>query len=70
VHAPTQLSLNRSVFEILNLQYYAYTQGDVFGCVADVGWVTGHTYAVYGPLLLGIYTYIQPCKHIYVYTPK
>jgi acyl-coenzyme A synthetase/AMP-(fatty) acid ligase len=31
------------------------TQGDVFGCVADVGWVTGHTYAVYGPLLLGIH---------------
>eukprot|EP00611_Tribonema_gayanum_P013456 TRINITY_DN2439_c0_g3_i6.p1 TRINITY_DN2439_c0_g3~~TRINITY_DN2439_c0_g3_i6.p1 ORF type:complete len:714 (-),score=226.03 TRINITY_DN2439_c0_g3_i6:394-2535(-) len=27
--------------------------GDVFGCVADVGWITGHTYCIYGPLLLG-----------------
>uniref|UniRef100_A0A914XPJ1 acetate--CoA ligase n=1 Tax=Plectus sambesii TaxID=2011161 RepID=A0A914XPJ1_9BILA len=28
--------------------------GDVFGCVADVGWITGHTYAVYGPLCNGV----------------
>jgi len=27
--------------------------GDVFWCTADVGWVTGHTYIVYGPLLNG-----------------
>jgi acetate--CoA ligase len=26
---------------------------DVHWCTADVGWITGHTYAVYGPLLLG-----------------
>src|SRR5256884_5252221 len=26
---------------------------DVFWCTADVGWVTGHTYLVYGPLALG-----------------
>jgi acetyl-CoA synthetase len=25
--------------------------GDIFWCTADIGWVTGHTYAVYGPLL-------------------
>ena len=24
--------------------------GDRFGCVADIGWITGHTYTVYGPL--------------------
>jgi len=30
--------------------------GDVFGCVADVGWITGHSYVVYGPLLNGITT--------------
>ncbi|CAD2108730.1 acetyl-CoA synthetase [Plasmodium vinckei petteri] len=29
---------------------------DIFGCVADIGWVTGHTYVVYGPLLNGITT--------------
>ncbi len=27
--------------------------GDIFWCTADVGWVTGHTYIVYGPLLNG-----------------
>ena len=26
-------------------------QGDIFWCTADIGWVTGHTYGVYGPLL-------------------
>jgi acetyl-coenzyme A synthetase (EC 6.2.1.1) len=26
---------------------------DRFGCVADIGWITGHTYVLYGPLLLG-----------------
>lgn len=29
---------------------------DVFCCVADCGWVTGHTYTVYGPLSLGATT--------------
>ena len=33
-------------------------QGDVFGCVADVGWITGHSYVVYGPLSLGVTTVI------------
>lgn len=27
---------------------------DVFGCLADIGWITGHTYVVYGPLLAGV----------------
>jgi acetyl-CoA synthetase len=27
---------------------------DIFWCTADVGWVTGHTYAAYGPLALGV----------------
>lgn len=31
-------------------------RGDVFGCLADVGWITGHSYIVYGPLALGITT--------------
>ena len=29
-------------------------ESDVFWCTADVGWVTGHSYVVYGPLALGI----------------
>ncbi len=28
-------------------------EGDIYACVADVGWITGHTYIVYGPLALG-----------------
>ena len=27
---------------------------DVFWCTADIGWVTGHTYVVYGPLSNGV----------------
>ncbi len=35
---------------------FQYNQGDVFWCTADVGWITGHTYIVYGPLLAGATT--------------
>lgn len=31
-------------------------EGDIHGCVADVGWITGHTYILYGPLLNGTTT--------------
>ncbi|KAK6089393.1 hypothetical protein P3W45_001639 [Vairimorpha bombi] len=31
---------------------------DVFACTADIGWITGHTYSVYGPLLNGSCTVI------------
>ena len=30
----------------------------MFACVADCGWITGHTYTVYGPLSLGATTVI------------
>ncbi len=32
---------------------FQYNQGDVYWCTADVGWITGHSYIVYGPLLSG-----------------
>jgi acetyl-CoA synthetase len=32
---------------------FQYTQDDIYWCTADVGWITGHTYIVYGPLLSG-----------------
>ncbi len=32
---------------------FNYKDGDVYWCTADVGWVTGHSYVVYGPLLCG-----------------
>jgi acetyl-CoA synthetase len=30
---------------------FDYKQGEVFWCTADIGWVTGHSYVVYGPLM-------------------
>lgn len=32
---------------------FQYNEGDVYFCSADIGWVTGHSYIVYGPLLSG-----------------
>jgi acetyl-CoA synthetase len=32
---------------------FQYSEGDVYWCTADIGWVTGHSYIVYGPLLTG-----------------
>lgn len=32
---------------------FDYKQGDVYWCTADVGWITGHSYIVYGPLANG-----------------
>jgi len=32
---------------------FDYREDDVFWCTADVGWITGHTYVVYGPLMNG-----------------
>lgn len=35
---------------------YQYDEQDVFWCTADIGWITGHSYIVYGPLLSGATT--------------
>lgn len=35
---------------------FDYRQGDVFWCAADIGWVTGHSYMLYGPLANGATT--------------
>jgi len=35
---------------------FQYKEGDVFWCTADIGWITGHSYIVYGPLLAGATT--------------
>lgn len=32
---------------------FQYTENDVFWCTADIGWITGHSYIVYGPLANG-----------------
>ena len=35
---------------------FQYSEGDTYWCTADVGWITGHSYIVYGPLLRGAKT--------------
>ncbi len=35
---------------------FDYHDGEIYWCTADVGWITGHTYSVYGPLLNGATT--------------
>jgi acetyl-CoA synthetase len=45
------------VFASMTHQYvFDYHDGDIYWCTADVGWVTGHTYIVYGPLANGAVT--------------
>ncbi|HLG04113.1 MAG TPA: acetate--CoA ligase [Bacteroidia bacterium] len=35
------------------LNVFQYNEKDIYWCTADIGWVTGHSYLVYGPLLAG-----------------
>ena len=45
------------VYASLTHQYvFDYHPGDIYWCTADVGWVTGHSYIVYGPLANGAVT--------------
>jgi acetyl-CoA synthetase len=45
------------VWASMTHQYtFDYHEGDIFWCTADVGWVTGHSYIVYGPLANGATT--------------
>jgi acetyl-CoA synthetase len=59
------------VFASLTHQYvFDYHDGDIYWCTADVGWITGHSYIVYGPLsngatsliFEGIPTYPSPSR--------
>ena len=56
-----------------HLQYYFdYQPGEIFACLADIGWITGHSYVVYGPLCNGATTLLfdstaihpNPCELI------
>ena len=40
-----------SAYTFLNV--FQYDEDDIYWCTADVGWITGHSYIVYGPLLCG-----------------
>src|SRR5688572_6506540 len=37
---------------------FQYNPGEIYWCTADVGWITGHSYIIYGPLLAGATTLI------------
>jgi len=42
------------VYTAITFKYiFDYHDGDIFWCTADIGWVTGHSYIVYGPLCAG-----------------
>ncbi|MBC8047700.1 MAG: acetate--CoA ligase, partial [Fimbriimonadaceae bacterium] len=38
------------------LNVFQYDERDIFWCTADIGWITGHSYIIYGPLLNGATT--------------
>ncbi|MGR3810415.1 acetate--CoA ligase [Jiulongibacter sp. NS-SX5] len=40
-----------STYSFLNV--FQYDPGDVYFCTADIGWITGHSYIIYGPLAAG-----------------
>ena len=48
--------LNLGFYNVFFQYVFDYHPGDIFGCVADIGWITGHTYVVYGPLSNGATT--------------
>ncbi|KAF7651920.1 hypothetical protein LDENG_00103720 [Lucifuga dentata] len=54
------------LYAALTHQYvFDYRDGDVFGCVADIGWITGHSYVVYGPLCNGATTVLFESTPVY-----
>ena len=40
----------------LRQMVFNHEENDVFGCMADIGWIAGHSYVVYGPLCNGATT--------------
>ncbi|XP_063016385.1 acetyl-coenzyme A synthetase 2-like, mitochondrial [Melospiza melodia melodia] len=54
------------LFAALTHKYvFDYQDRDIFGCVADIGWITGHTYVVYGPLCNGGTTVLFESTPVY-----
>ncbi|XP_069394196.1 acetyl-coenzyme A synthetase 2-like, mitochondrial isoform X1 [Paralichthys olivaceus] len=54
------------LYTSLTHQYvFDHRDGDVFGCVADIGWITGHSYVIYGPLCNGATTVLFESTPVY-----
>jgi acetyl-CoA synthetase len=51
VHGGYMVGVHRSIKWIFDLK-----PGDIYWCTADPGWITGHSYIVYGPLMAGVTT--------------
>jgi acetyl-CoA synthetase len=52
----TQRYMVYSAYTFKNV--FNYEDNDIFWCTADIGWITGHSYILYGPLLNGATTVI------------
>ncbi len=47
------------IFSAITHEYvFSYRPGDIYWCTADCGWITGHSYLVYGPLCNGATTLV------------
>lgn len=53
------------VAKVTTQRSFGCTKSDVYACVADCGWITGHTYIVYGPLLNGFATFMFESTPMY-----
>lgn len=54
------------LFTGLTFKYvFDYREKEIFACVADIGWVTGHSYVVYGPLVNGATTVLFESVPVY-----
>ncbi|MFC1733237.1 acetate--CoA ligase, partial [candidate division KSB1 bacterium] len=51
VHGGYQVGVNRTLHWVMDLK-----DDDIYWCSADPGWITGHSYIVYGPLMAGVTT--------------
>ena len=44
---------------------FDYQAEDIYFCTADIGWITGHSYITYGPLLNGATRYERICHLLF-----
>jgi len=54
-----------SAFLTMKYIFDIHPETDKYACMADVGWITGHTYIVYGPLSMGVCTTVFESTPVY-----
>ena len=52
-HTHTHIHTYTHTFYLFQYAFDYHPDKDIFACVADIGWITGHSYVVYGPLCNG-----------------